>query len=197
MRCSNCGKEVRDNERFCPFCGNAVKAGENLNPTRHPSGVYGQSRNREMGIHTEQSMKWYKFIIYFQLFASAFLNFGNGMIYLMGFHYGTDNPALVYTYYGSGLKILDILMAVICIGLAVFAIVIRQKMAGFKKEAPTWLYILLGVQTGSNLFYMIAATVYTGINFIDSSTASSIGIGIGLLIVNYIYFNKRKALFQN
>lgn len=44
---------------------------------------------------------------------------------------------------------------------------------------------------------MIAATVYTGINFIDSSTASSIGIGIGLLIVNYIYFNKRKALFQN
>ena len=75
-------------------------------------------------------MKWYKFVIYFQLFAAAVFNVGAGIIFFTGSHYGLDSFELKL-FYGvlSNLKTLDICMGIVSIFLAVFAIIVRQKLA--------------------------------------------------------------------
>ena len=70
----------------------------------------------------EKPMKWYKFVIYFQLFAAAVFNVGAGIIFFTGSHYGLDSFELKL-FYGvlSNLKTLDICMGIVSIFLAVFA----------------------------------------------------------------------------
>lgn len=43
-------------------------------------------------------MKWYKFVIYFQLFAAAVFNVGAGIIFFTGSHYGLDSFELKLFY---------------------------------------------------------------------------------------------------
>lgn len=40
MICKNCGQEIEDNAKFCPFCGTAAADGEalpNRSKTEHPA----------------------------------------------------------------------------------------------------------------------------------------------------------------
>ena len=59
-------------------------------------------------------MKWYKFLIYFALFAGAFVNFIYGINYISGGIYVVETNGLttadtVYKLYGVGLQVVDIL----------------------------------------------------------------------------------------
>ena len=66
-------------------------------------------------------MGWYKFLIYFSLFASAALNIISGISSITGLHYGEFNQ-LIYAYYG-GLKTVDIIMGFFSIALGVVSII--------------------------------------------------------------------------
>lgn len=141
----------------------------------------------------EFPMKWFKFMIYFQLFLNAFLNLCNAVLYCTGAQYGNDAD-MVYAAFG-GLRILDVLMGVICLVLAVYSILVRFQLAKFKKSAPMLLYILLACNAGSNLFYSISSSIVIGQNLLTAYTVGNI-IGIAvLLVLNVVYFNKRKSLF--
>ncbi len=140
-------------------------------------------------------MKWYKFIIYVQLFLTALLNLGSAVSYFTGNQYRGNVDAVYATF--PGMKTLDTLMGVASIAVAVFGVIVRQKLAGFKKEGPRWYLILFGVSAVASVLYLIAGSNITGINLMDSSSVSSIAVSIVMIVVNKSYFDKRQELFVN
>ncbi|CCZ35553.1 putative uncharacterized protein [Firmicutes bacterium CAG:646] len=143
-------------------------------------------------------MKWFKFIIYFQLFLTMVTCVINAITYFSGLHYGgTMDAAMVYAYYGTGLKIIDIFFALVYIGIGVLAFFVRQKLAHFKKKAPTWYIGLLVCSLAANLVYLILVSILTGIFLLDASTIGSIIGNVIMIVVNWIYFQKRTSLFIN
>ena len=109
---------------------------------------------------TPLGMGWYKFLIYFGLFAGALLNFLYGINYVTGGVYFVESNGLitaedVYDFYGEGLLFVDILFGLILIGLTVFGLLLRNKLAKFKPDAPQLLYYYYGVSAGASLLYSI------------------------------------------
>ena len=174
MKCQNCGSEISDDIKYCPFCGGLTQNGAVQNPESsddfgHEPGIvnqtYGSNQSGYNGGYTGSQgnyngsytggqggynggynpgyqnaqplpMKWYKFIIYVQLFLGALSNVINGFMCLTGAHYGSGMADYIYDYYGFGLRIIDILMGVVSIGLAVIAVLVRQQLARYKKNSP-------------------------------------------------------------
>ena len=158
-------------------------------------------------------MKWYKFVIWVQLFLSALVSVGSALLLLTGAQYGHDSD-LAYSMIG-GLRVVDIIFA------AVFAIYVRQRLAGFKKGAPElylrFIIIANVISISYNLIVVwLAVSTLTrflpGANFFDalgmllesSSTQASLFqlvVSVIAVIVMYFlnrtYFNKRAHLFVN
>lgn len=143
----------------------------------------------------ELPMKWYKFVIYFQLFASAVSNLIGLIMCFTGAHYGggymTD---LVYSYY-DGLRGFDIFMGICCIPLIASAIYTRFRLSAFRKDAIFWLFMTYGANVVFSLIYLIG--VSSIIQNFDASQFSPIVGNASLLVCSSVYFNKRKHLFVN
>lgn len=212
MYCRKCGYDIPEGGVFCPNCGTHVDPGmedlpKNNKYASESEKTYNNVRtdkrkqtakNQQAAVDSTQlPMKWYKFIIYVQLFLFALLNVGNGVQYLQGLQYGAD-AARVYSYYGSGLKNADMAEGIACIVLAAAAIVVRQQLKKFKKGAAT-NYILLNVaQIVVMIIYAAVFTSVTGINaFEDSSVSASCMSSVVMILANVKYFKNRKHLFVN
>ena len=143
----------------------------------------------------ELPMRWYKFVIWVQLFLSALLNVGEGIIFMTGTHY-KGQATVVYMVYG-GLKALDVVMGImmfICAGVTIW---VRQMLSKFKKNAPIAYVALLALGSVIVLMYVVIASIITGIQMFSATIISQIVASIALCICNYIYFNKRKSMFVN
>ena len=143
-------------------------------------------------------MRWYKFLIWFSLFLGALVNFGAGIASLTGATYG-DDAALVYAFY-QGLKPVDVIYGVVLVLLAVATIAVRQELAHFKKDGPLHYLVLIGANIVIALVHLIALAAVTGLrigDLADSSTWGSMFASAVLIVVNYLYFGKRKHLFCN
>ncbi|WP_144743554.1 zinc ribbon domain-containing protein [Enorma burkinafasonensis] len=226
MFCSKCGSQVPDGVSFCSVCGaatgNAAPAG--AAPQAAPaSGA--PSTQAEPGAPSQQAvfggwnqtapqawnapgqasfgtaqlgMKWYKFVIWFQLFAAALLAIGQAIQLFTGLQYEGSAHA-VYLLYG-GVRVLDILTALVMLGLAAFAILVRFELAGFKRDAPMHYLIYLAAIIGVNVLYSLLFIILIHASFAAIFTPSFIGTFIGygaLIFANKIYFDKRQALFVN
>lgn len=219
MNCPHCQNPVDDNTVFCPVCGQSVQSAPTQNTYEQqqsytaPDGSYQQNganfgdipqgnyqyQNPQTPYQPQQfPIKWFKFIIYFQLFLTMVTCVINAITYFSGLHYGgTMDAAMVYAYYGTGLKIIDIFFALVYIGIGVLAFFVRQKLAHFKKKAPTWYIGLLVCSLAANLVYLILVSILTGIFLLDASTIGSIIGNVIMIVVNWIYFQKRTSLFIN
>lgn len=149
-------------------------------------------------------MKWYKFIIYVQLFLSALTGLVNGIKYITGSVYGdASERETVYELFPS-MKTVSTITGILLLAAAVVAIIARQKLAGFKHDGPMFYYITCGISIGASLIYCIAAyselSKYSWLVNTSSYLAGSIVgilISVGLLIANIIYFGHRKDMFTN
>lgn len=152
-------------------------------------------------------MKWYKFLIYFSLFASAVLNFSTSLMYFTGeihnINSETARSEWVYAFYPS-LKGLDVFFGVVALVLCVGAIFVRFQLAKFKKNGPLFYFILIGINIVTSIIYIIAYAIiladvnnYTTTITISPSQISGLIGNVVILILNIIYFNKRKHLFVN
>lgn len=198
MFCGNCGKEVKNGGgRFCPHCGAVLNGGnENLGWKTEPK--QGPVYQYHPPVSTEMPMKWYKFVIYFQLFASAVIGFISGISYMLGLQYGDGLGSMVYGFY-RGLKSVDIITGLLSWGMAVMAIISRQKLKNFKKDAVTWYLLTLGCNFVLPIFYIVVGSAVTGLNMIAEGgfSITSAIICIAMIILNKVYFDKRKELFVN
>ena len=182
--CPHCGTPCAEDNNFCPACGKPIQHSQVLSDSKTP----------------DMPMKWFKFIIYVQLFLNALLNLGNAIQALTGSQYD-GNAELVYLMF-DGLQTMDTLYGIVLLGLAAFAIYTRFRLSGYYENGPSCYYILLIVQLVASLIYTYAANELIASITGSSISAESTYIGniIGnvlLLVINYVYFNKRKHLFNN
>ena len=168
-------------------------------------GQYQQNMQQPYGGQYQQNIKqannpgigmgWFKFIIYFQLFANAFINIINGISYLNGWVY-LGKSELVYTFYPT-LKIFDVCFGIIYLLIAGYAIFTRMMLAKYKKAGPLNLYICMGVNILMIIICYAVASSYMGTENMANTATSSMIPSIALLIWDVTYFNKRKHLFVN
>ena len=144
-------------------------------------------------------MKWFKFLIYFGLFAGAVMSALNGYLLLTGGHY-QGQAELVYRYFGD-LKTLDLfigLASLVSAGVLVYA---RFQLSGFRKNGPVALMITYGLSAAVNLIYVIGANSIlsdaAGVSLDMSSTIASVITSVAMIFVNKAYFDKRSHLFVN
>ncbi|MCC8100308.1 MAG: hypothetical protein LIO78_09680 [Clostridiales bacterium] len=140
-------------------------------------------------------MKWFKFVIWVQLFLAALTNLGTAIGLLTGSIYG-DYAGLVYAFY-DGLRALDIIIALLCLALAGAAIYVRFQLSGYKQKGPTlYLYFLLA-SVAVSLLYVLASSLALGSFAGGVSTISSLVTTVVMYVLNRTYFEKRSFLFVN
>ena len=150
----------------------------------------------------EMPMKWFKFLIYFALFAGPILNIISGVRALTGSQYG-DDADLVYRVL-PGMETLDKFYGIMLILVAIFGLVTRFMLAGFKKSGPPMLYVMYALNVLILLIYTFGtkSVISHSTTTVDlsSATASAIGsavFSVVMIALNVVYFNKRKHLFVN
>lgn len=167
---------------------------------QQPQGQYNPNASQLNG--TALNMGWFKFIIYFQLFANALLNLITAIRVWTGSFYksdGHDMSDMVYAYF-DGLKGIDMAYGVGIMLLAVGAIAVRFMLSGYKSYGPISYHILILMNIVIPVIYLFALSNTMGVSLgevITSEMGSSMAGSIILLIVNIIYFKERKHLFVN
>ena len=141
-------------------------------------------------------MGWFKFLIYFALFASAVLNAANA-IRVFG-EMSTDEAKIAYELV-DGAQALDMILAIGLLGMACLAIFARVRLAGYYKNGPTLLNsVYLGVAAIQLInvvgLYMILPE--EAMEYYDfSGNFSNMAMSIAMVAANTTYFKKRAHLF--
>lgn len=227
MICPKCGTQNESDSRFCVNCGTPVCAQPVQVPVssqvaqpqyaqpqytqpQQPQPQYAQpqytqpqyAQPMQTPIYGQPmlSMRWYKFLINFGLFASMVLNFISAIMVFTGAQYDLEPSTLKLLYaFFPDLKTVDILYGLMLFGLMVFAFFTRMFLAGYKKNGPKMLYGLYIAAACVNLFYCIGVSAAVPADeVIGQAVATTIGSIIGsavMVIVNVIYFKKRANLF--
>ncbi len=154
-------------------------------------------------------MKWFKFLIYFSLFAGALLNVSTGFRYLSGAVY--DQKDVVYEVFDK-IKTYDTVMAIAIFVGAAISIYARFVLASYSSKSKYVImipYLYSGVVSLVYKVFMssymkevaMEAGVYEqlkqNIDPVFTSGIFSIIVGVALAAVNYIYFNERSHIFVN
>ena len=220
MFCPNCGTQLPDGSTSCPSCGATIGVPAQeapVTPEPEPTtppipgappvpGATQYESNASypvpVGAVAAPPMKWYKFVIWVQLFLSALSLAGTGVMLLTGAQYMTEYgnaKDLVYTFY-AGLQVVDIVFAVVFIALAVFAIVVRMNLAKFKRGATNQYLAFLGGNIVAQILYLVALAIVTQVGpleALDSSTVIQLVSSVVMIVLSKIYFDRRAHLFTN
>lgn len=210
MKCENCGEEINSSARFCPACG--AKINNIVNALYSPAcevksesdTVQSKSDTKAPPTSTKNAarmlspqMGYYKFLIYFALFAGAVINILSAITLFTGSVYGDqDTIEMIYRYY-PGMKGVDITSGLLLFCIAAYTFYTRYALANYLKHAPLCLYWLRIINLLYTLLYAAWASSVTGINLFDTKTVSSIGGFLVFLFIEISYFSKRKELFVN
>ena len=118
---------------------------------------------------------------------------------ILGLQYG-DKASLVYGYY-SGLKIVDVMYGISSIVVGILMVYARFGLKKFKAGSVGVYLFLPLVNAIAAILYLVVASIVLHTSLFDSNLVSggTIGLIIGsivLFIANYIYFGRRKHLFN-
>ncbi len=216
MYCRFCGTKIPDNVKFCPECGAnlapvpsaapeesapAAPAAPEIptpyDPTPYDPAPYSADSfaSADVAAAPQRGMKWFKFSIYFQLWAGMLVNLVTAGKYFTGAYY-EGNAEMVYRFFPA-LQPLDIVMGVVCLALAVYAVVVQRALAKFRAKGPMMYYLMYIVNTAVTVLYLIIGSIIIGQSAFTAEVAGSIIGSIVMLCVNIPYFNNRKHLFVN
>lgn len=152
------------------------------------------------GYAGDYPMAWFKFLIYFMLFANAAINIFTAVTYLTGSIYLDEDMTMsdvevLYMFYPTA-KMIDVIYGVLLIALAAYAIFTRFQLSGFKRRGPFLFILMCVLNLVIGLLYSISImfTFETGLlGFI--SFVPSIITSVVMIFVNVVYFRKREELF--
>lgn len=162
--------------------------------------VQPQNYNAPQMYNVQPAMNWYKFLIYFALFAGAVVNCIFAILQMTGMVYGTESGYSVaeYVYLAfPALRFLDIFYGILLIALAAFQVFTRFQLAGFKKNAPNLVLMIYAAGIAISLLYLAISSIICGTSTFDASSIGSIIGSAVMIIVNKVYFDKRKDMFVN
>lgn len=97
MYCPNCRSQLIDGSIYCPVCGTQLAQAQQVNyqqmnyqqPVQQPvqqmtsNGNYVQQPIQSQIRQKPLGMKWFKFLIYFQLFAASLVSLLTGVFFLL------------------------------------------------------------------------------------------------------------------
>lgn len=210
MFCPNCGTQCPDDTKFCPNCGSSVA---NNQPTENTQQNFGQPNYTQPNYtqpnnyaqpynytqpqmyNVQFEMKWFKFLIYFGLFAGAVLNCLSAILQITGAVY-EGSAEVVYIFFPE-LKFFDIFYTILLLALAVLQIFTRFQLSGFKKNGPKLILIVYSAAAVISLLYGIVASVILHEFLFNASMIISIIVPVVMVVLNKIYFDKRKDMFVN
>lgn len=210
MFCPNCGTQCPDDTKFCPSCGSSVannqpteNAQQNFGQPNYTQPNYTQPNNYAQPYNYTQpqmynvqfEMKWFKFLIYFGLFAGAVLNCLSAILQITGAVY-EGSAEVVYIFFPE-LKFFDIFYTILLLALAVLQIFTRFQLSGFKKNGPKLILIVYSAAVVISLLYGIVASVILHEFLFNTSMIISIIVSVVMVVLNKIYFDKRKDMFVN
>ena len=215
MFCTKCGASCEDNAKFCASCGNAMQPQEPQQPIYQPP-VYQQPtyqapayqqpayqapyyQNQPLNEQNQLPMKWFKFLIYFGLFAGAVLNLLSAFPLLTGSVY-EGSADLVYAMF-DGLQAVDMLSGILMLATAVIGIYARFRLAKYCQNGPKMLTVLYIMAAAINVFYLVGVSAVLPeyvLESVDMTTSiTSIITSVIMVFVNRTYFQKRAHLFVN
>lgn len=220
--CTHCGSQLKDeNQKFCGKCGARLDLGpisQNQDVTTPPTSFLQREETQELtsqpamqnqyyqpGAQAQNEnparpMKWYKFLIYFALFAGGVINLYYGIIYISGMIYNIQGGGQAYAdmVYNTfmGLKGLDVVFGILSILLAGLCVYTRFRLSQYRKDGPLFVYITYAVNGLITIIYSIVLANITGINQIAKIIVTVVVLAVAI-VLNVIYFNKRKDLFVN
>ena len=212
MYCRFCGKQIPDNAKFCSECGANLAPAPSTAPeesapavpmasdvpttpampsqgTPDPAAAVGVIATPQRG------MKWFKFIIYFQLWASLLSALIAAEKYFTGAYY-EGYADWAYSFYG-GLRELDICMGILYIALGVYAVFVQRSLAKLRAKGPVMYYSFCAASIALALLNVIAASLIVGYSLFSADIAAELALSVILLFINIRYFNNRKHLFVN
>ena len=208
MNCPKCNTFIENDVVFCPRCGadlRNIKAdshsgGEGrYSPAVSPAADTAQAQDLTPTLPFEGKMKWYKFIIYFQLFVFAALSLYSAFNIISGAQFG-EYAESVYDRWHS-VQIIDYIYGAATFGFGVWAIFVRQELKKFKAKGPLHYYLVTGIGgVAITVLYYFALSFITKFplsELFDKSSLSNITVCICLLIYNIRYFRERAELFVN
>jgi len=193
--------------KLVEICGQFQK---NIKKAKRKESVMNNDQNNVQPQEVVQAskpltMKWYKFLVYFALWAGALVNIssaGNiisGNIYNTTVNGVTSTAEKIYSTYGPQLKTFDTVRAILFLLPAVIGILAAVMLLKYKAAGPK---LLLGLYAANAVVSaistigenMIANTVYPApLN--TSALVTSVAIAIIMIGVNKTYFDKRAHLF--
>ncbi len=217
--CPSCGNCCEDNQVFCTCCGTKLPDVENQQPTwqsapqqaptynqQYPQQPYNQQPYNTQpvyGMNVGENMKWFKFIIYFQLFAAAVVQIFTGIHLLMeNAQFSSQGVSEFFQSY----IVTNVIFAIISFACGAWAFFVRSRLAKFKAGAPKLYLIFIAAITVSTLSYVLIVNgIFSSMGFIGAnaitidwvSIISSVTTNIVIIVINYIYFKKRSPLFVN
>lgn len=221
MYCPNCRSQLIDGSIYCPVCGTQLAQAQQMNyqqmnyqqPMQQMN--YQQSVQPQMvsnGNYVQQSvqpqmqqkplgMKWFKFLIYFQLFVASLVSLLTGVFLFTGKIYtgaSAEEVELLYMYFPN-LKIFNLCMGVVYVVLCILYLVTRFMLSGYRKAGPAMLIAMyVGSLLISVLLVLITLQLVDGVVYeINITTITSVVTSIVMIVCNIIYFKKRKHLFIN
>lgn len=221
MYCKHCGAAVSEQDRYCPYCGSAIaidysaqaNVGSVINsgpsvyvgvPDQHLSKCFPNGLNPSQYI-AAQKLGFYKFIIYFQLFAAMAFYFFMAILMFTGAHWpilGGVSSQDIYSFYPD-MIIADYVYGILLIVLGIYAICVRFWLSQFRSYALMTYVMLYGAATILSFLYIVCQYLCTN-GMVDPvaywssvlpSIVSSLISAVVWITISCIYFNKRKSLF--
>ena len=211
MQCPKCRAAMPNGAKYCTECGaklpvqpdsvpNVPQPTIQEAPAYPPRPVVTEAPPAASGPRLAPQdapvrLGWYKFLIYFALWAGAIVNLIDSFQFFTGSILGND-VEILYAYYPL-LKVLNLAFALILVAYAFFAIYTRYRLAQFRQNGPACLHALYLMQLAMVLVYCLAGSLILG-EWLDLASSFSDLIGsIVILCINIVYFRKRKHLFVN
>ena len=146
----------------------------------------------------ELPMMWYKFLIYGVLWLFAAVNLLSSVSYLTGTAQ-TEEMLAQFPILGT----IDRVYGILTIVLGVLMLITRFALAGYKKYAPLLIVGVyafgFAISLGYNTVVLsITSSAYDPVDLIltEMSVSAMVIFNASMAICNYIYFKKRKRLFN-
>lgn len=206
MKCKYCDGVIAEDDRFCPHCGVACRELTAAVPVAPPPAPRVRQKKQRppkfkvdprTALRGVKFMKWHKFTVNFLLFVQMVLFLAGGAAYLLGYAH-SSSADLIYKYYPA-MYTLDLTAAGISFLLAIFALIVRFRLAHLRKNSRGLLHLFYIVAILFPVGYQVAGYLLCHATLISLGYLIHVAAYLILFLVNIISYTrkKRRSLFVN